>query len=328
MKKCISCQKDYDDSMQFCEICGKELVIAEEITDNSSNNVEEKNEEKVEGFCIYCGGQIVPDKGYCSRCGKSAIVEGQRHCTGCGQVLSETQKFCAKCGQKVSNIVVPKSLDEAAEKVKKVDVKKFKRIVIAVGVLVVVFFAAKAILPKVFVSSEQYLIEGNYTKAYEKAKKDGKEAVLVENLIAHLCAKSQDSLKDPDSFKLRDAWYDEESDRIVLKIQGKNSYGGDVSNYWYFTFEDEDQEYQLWTTVSDFEEEEVNSWDDYSEKFEKLLENAAKETISEIINEKDYKLDKELVERINGLKTQDILEDVELLEETKTLYPEEAATET
>ena len=128
-------------------------------------------------------------------------------------------------------------------------------------------------------------------------------------------------MKDPDSFKLRDAWYDADGDRIVLKIQGANSYGGDVTNYWFYTFSDEDQEYRLWTALSDLDQEETKSWDDKSDIIEKVLKNAAKKSVQEIMDEKDYKLDKEVIKRINDLSEKDMLDDVKLLDEVPSLYP-------
>lgn len=327
MKKCTNCGKEYEDVVQVCDECGTELTEFSETQTEAQEVKEEDASQNTVLFCVYCGGQIEPEKGYCVKCGKSSIEEGKRHCIGCGEELLENQKFCAKCGHKVNNIVVPKSLDNAAEKIKNVSSKKIKIGAIVVGAIVALILIGKTVLPKILVSTEEYLAEGNYKKAYEKASKKEKEDVLVENLIASICATAKEGLKDEDSFKLRDAWYVKDDDRIVIEVQGTNSYGGEVTSYWYYTFSSEDEEYQLWTTVSDFDEEETYSWDEFEDKLEVILNNSAKEAVREIINDKDAKLDDSLVKRINGLKNKDILDDVELLEETKTLYPVDEESE-
>lgn len=325
MKRCSNCGKQYEEDVRFCEVCGAEVVQSDEPKEEEKDpEVQPEAQSDAQAgaaFCVYCGGAIVPEKNYCSKCGKSSVDPEKRHCTVCGEVLGKNQKYCAKCGQKVSNVVIPRNLDHAAEKVKKVDPKKVKIGIIVVAIVLILIIAGKAILPKLFVSTEEYLAEGNYEKAYDKAGKSEKEDVLVENLIAELSAESKNSMKDPDSFKLRDAWYDADGDRIVLKIQGANSYGGDVTNYWFYTFSDEDQEYRLWTALSDLDQEETKSWDDKSDIIEKVLKNAAKKSVQEIMDEKDYKLDKEVIKRINDLSEKDMLDDVKLLDEVPSLYP-------
>lgn len=326
MKECNNCGKEYEDDIQFCEECGSNLADNTELQTNEQNS-ETIEETPQKTFCIYCGGEIASGLTYCSKCGKSSVEEGKKHCVQCGTVLVENQKFCGTCGQKVSSIIIPREMDSAVKTVKKINPKKMIVIVIAIVISIALILVGKTVIPKIFVSADEYLAQGNYEKAYDKAKKDQKEDVLIENLIATICAEAKTSLKNEDSFKLRQAWYDKNEDRIVLRIQGKNSFGGDVTNYWYYTFDDEEQEYQLWTTVSDFEEEETYSWDDTSEILEKILTNAAKEIIQEIIEKKENELDSKMIDRINELNSQKLLDDVELLEETKTLYPEEEKDE-
>lgn len=275
-------------------------------------------------FCAFCGGQIVQDKEYCEKCGKSARVEGQKHCIACGEVLQREQKFCMNCGRKANNLALPKGVEEKVLKLKKIGKKQLMIGVIAVAA-VVLFFVGKPIVSKMLVSVDEYLEQGDYEKAYKKAGKKEKASVLIENLVAYLCVDVKDSLKNPESFKLREIYFDESESEIVLRIQGSNSYGGTVSSYYYYTFDEDDREYQLYTSVSDFEEEETYSWDDLEEKLEKILENAAKESVKKIISSKSNKLSSDMVKRINSLNEDDILEDVKLLEETETLYPTEEA---
>lgn len=290
-----------------------ENQIRDEIKEEEQQSIHTK-------FCAFCGGQIVQGKEYCEKCGKSARVEGQKHCIACGEVLQKNQKFCMNCGRKTNSFAVPKVIEEIVLKLKNIGKKQL----IVCGIVmaaVVLFFVGKPIISKMLVSVDEYLEQGDYENAYKKARKNDKESVLVENLIVYLCADAKNNLKNSDSFKLREIYYDDKESEIVLKIQGSNSYGGTVSSYHYYTFDKEDNEYQLYTTVSDFDEEETYSWDDLDEKIEKILENAAKESVKKIISSKSNKLDSDMVKRINSLNEEDMLEDVELLEETETLYP-------
>lgn len=323
MKKCNNCGKEYDDSVDVCSECKAELLeIVEEKTDDVTN------QDATSGFCVFCGGKIVADKGYCSKCGKSAIEEGKKHCIECGEPLTKGQKFCSKCGHKISNVVVPESINNASEKLKsstekmkKINKKKIMMIAVCVVVLVVLGAIGKNVISKLMTTTEDRLVKGDYIEAYDKAKKDEKEDVLVESLIITICRDAKEGLKDPDSFKLREAYYVNDEDKVVIKVQGTNSYGGEVSSYWYYKFDEEDNKYELWTTISDFDKEETYSWDDYSDKIEKLLKNTAKEQVKEIINNDDNKLENSMVKRINSLNKKSLLEDVELPEEFKDLYP-------
>ena len=328
MKICKVCGKEYDGAIEKCEICGAELIEPEaseeknEIIDVPQNEVvvlEEgttESEELENQYCVYCGGRIEPEKHYCVRCGKSSVTEGLRHCTQCGAELGEHQKFCGKCGHKAANVIMPKELDSITGRAKKVNSKKMIIGIAVIVALIALIMIGKSVVPKLFVTPEEYMAQGNYEKAYEKADEKEKESVLVENLIAQICSTAKSDLKDPESFKLRDGWYDKKEKRIVIQIQGTNSYGGQNTSY---TYSSTDKEYQLYTTIQDFDEEEYYSWDDIDDKIEKALENVAKDNVKELIGKSENHLNKELIERINGLKDADLLDNIELLEETKQL---------
>ena len=83
--------------------------------------------------------------------------------------------------------------------------------------------AGVLLIPRLLVSTDDLLAQGAYAQAYERAGSDEKEDVLTENQIAYLCKDVIEELKDPSSFKLRNAWYDQEGQYIVLKVSGKNS---------------------------------------------------------------------------------------------------------
>ncbi len=281
-----------------------------EITLTNENVNKPKN-----AFCVHCGCEIFDNKEYCPRCGMSKTDRNVKHCIVCGNPISEGQKFCPKCGTGLEN---SPNIEQTA---KKRSIKPF--IFLGIGALLTLIIAVSSIivLPKLLVSTEEYLEQGNYIKAYQKAKKEEKNDVLFENLIASICAESKSDLKDEDSFKLREVYFDEENNRIVLRIQGANSYGGEVSSYWYYTFDEEDGEYTLWTTVSDFDDETIYSWDDFEERLEKILKNSAKEIVKGIINDHSNKRGSDIVKRINNLNELGILSDVELLDDVSALYP-------
>ncbi len=313
MKICNNCKKEFEDEKIFCDTCGDELKLKKE-TEIIVKPVE------CAGFCIYCGGEIEQSASYCKKCGRSAVNEGKKHCIQCGTELLEEQKFCAKCGSKTSIVVFPKELDGVADKVKKINKKRIIKIVIAACALIMVVFLGIKVVPELIVTTDEYLQQANYEEAYKNAKADEKNMILFENLVASICIEAKDALKDEDSFKLRDIWYVESENKLVLQIQGKNSYGGNTSSYWYYTFDEDDNKYVLWTTVSDFDEEEIYSWDDTSDIIEKMLDNAAKKKVKEIINEKENERDSVIVDRINQLHKNDLLKDIKIMEETMEMF--------
>lgn len=298
---------------------------------------ENQQEEKSVKFCVYCGTKIEENHNYCKNCGRSAVDENIRHCINCGEKVNENQKFCPNCGNKVKNVVLNNKIKDLSSKATDVNnkIKEFgskasglsKKKLISIIVSIVLLVACVVVgiinVPKLFISTEDYLSQGEYQKAYEKAGDDEKESVLVENLIAKISKDTKDGLKNPDSFKLSGVWYDKENNRIVLDVNATNSYGGVVGNYWYYYFKTSDSKYALWDTVADFDEETTYSWDDSDEKLEKLLGNVSKRIVKKVISDSDLKLDESVVERINNLNKEGKLKDVKLLDEVKTIYPKD-----
>ena len=316
MKKCEKCGKEFVDSMQSCDACGGAL------TEEKPQETEEKT------FCIYCGGEIAEGNTYCTKCGKSSVEAGKRHCIHCGTPLKENQKFCAKCGAKTNVVVVPKGVETATEKVtekmKQVNTKKTKRICIAVVVVLILILLGKTVVPQLLNSTEDYLAAGDYAAAYEKAKPEEKEAVLKENLVAVLCADVKEYMKVPDSFDLRKVWCDLEKNLVVIEAGGENSFGGVVTNYWYCEYDEDEKKYELVTSVSDLDEEEIYTYlDSADERLEKIWKNIIRGEISETLDKKDIGLDDAAIDRINALNKEDLLDDVVLIDEVKELYPTE-----
>ncbi len=233
------------------------------------------------------------------------------YCKNCGAEINDNAIVCVNCGTEVKH----NAKNEVSNKVKGMcSNKKSKKIIL----LVILFlgmcgmFFGK-ILPTLTVTTEDLLVEGNYEEAYKKADASEKEKVEFENLIAYISNQASDSMKNPSSFQLREAWYDKSNNRIVLCVNGTNSFGGIVSSYWYYNLNTEKNEYELFATLSSLETEKANSWDDDSEFLEKFAKNAAKIIVSEIIENDKLKLDDTSVDNINNLFKNGQLKKVQLL---------------
>lgn len=253
-------------------------------------------------------------------------MENERYnfCPKCGSKLEENQNFCPNCGNKTNvdeviedNTNVEKNEEKADTIVKTKKRKSIITIVIIIVVLALLVFGIYKILDvnHVFATYEDWILMGDYIKAYEKSNDTEKIDIARENMIAHICNDVIDSLKDPSSFELRDAWYNEGDKRIVLEIGAKNSYGGIISNYWYYIAnEDSNNEYELYTTISDFDSDKVYSWDSSSERLEKLAKNLAKISIKSEVEKDENKLSDRSIENINYLFKNNLLKSIELIQ--------------
>lgn len=102
-----------------------------------------------------------------------------------------------------------------------------------------VVLVALFVVPALTVSMDGLLVKGDFEGACAKASGDKKKTDgLVLNHIATLCPDVADGLKDGDSFELGQAWFDPSEYEIVLKVSGANSMGGTVSNYRYYTLDE------------------------------------------------------------------------------------------
>lgn len=278
--------------------------------------------------CANCGAPLGADQAFCPKCGVAKNATPKKLvCGKCGAELTEGQEFCSKCGQKVGLAVdnnVSSAINQFNAGVDKANAKKKKTpIVIAVAIVIVILAAVafKTVAPKIFIDAEGYMAQGNYQKAYEKAKGDDeKTAVIAENAAAVQSAFSADNLKDPSSFSLRDAYFykskNDDGDsiyRLVLYISGSNSYGASVSSYWLYTWDTDEDDWSYWTSVSDLSEEDYNSWDDADDKLEKLFDNLGRDMIKTAMSD-GTKVSKDGVKRINAMFEEDTLDDVELLD--------------
>ena len=297
--------------------------------------------------CLHCGAAWTPGQAFCANCGApkadpAPVSEASADataptCPNCGTLLQEGQKFCPGCGQMLgaadpagsfntgnpmnpANPMNPTAMPYGAPGIPK---RKSKALPLVIVAVVVVLIAALATL--VLVSSDTFAsvatlcARGNYAKAYEKASEEEKPAVKGESVAAECSAFAVDNLKDPSSFKLREVYYSEStnddgefSGQIVLYISGANSYGASVSSYWLFTWDDDDNEWSYFCSVSDLEQEEYSDYDDEDEKWEKIVNNFGRGLIG-LVKGNGIELDKSAVKRINTLFEKDMLDDVEAI---------------
>ena len=183
--------------------------------------------------CPRCGQAISEGQQFCSNCGeKIDMSQKSKHCVKCGASVDPTQKYCPNCGNKMPEVEDTSILTGMSKKEKnKMPRKKLIACGIALIAIVSVICVAVLVVPKIFVSTSEYLARADYSKAYERAKEEDKESVLVENLIAAMAAKAEDSLNDSSSFNLKKAWYNKTNHNIVLSVSGTNKMGGTVTNY-------------------------------------------------------------------------------------------------
>ena len=102
MKKCLKCNKEYEDSDNFCPRCGEKLV---------QTNV-----------CQKCGHPVATEDIFCRHCGHK--IEKEYRCEKCNAIIPEGAKFCSECGESVKNpvvsIVSKKATQRAATKLDKI----------------------------------------------------------------------------------------------------------------------------------------------------------------------------------------------------------------
>lgn len=181
--------------------------------------------------------------------------------------------------------------------------------------------------------------DGKYSQALEKFNELGDfdkapsyaEIIPTESTIAYICALSKDAMKDPDSFKLRNVWEDFDSrvvddlPNVVLKIQGSNSYGANISNYWLISGSSasKDSDWTVLDAFSDLEEETYSKYTSSSRKKEIKNDNTLKWAIKQVIaigNE----IDESVINRVNDLNDKGLLDkkSIELVDASKKLTAE------
>ena len=90
---------------------------------------------------------------------------------------------------------------------------------------------------------------------------------------------------------------------------------GIVSSYYYYTYSDTDKKYSLYCSLSDLSDEEYSKYDTSSESIEKILKNAARSVVKEMINKDNIKISGKIINNINKLFKDGKLNEVILISE-------------
>ena len=254
-------------------------------------------EEKI--FCTVCGAELQPEQVFCPKCGTSRAVANK--------------EFCAACGQKAGLMASP----QAPAK------KKFPvAIVIAAAVLVLAAVAAYFLLPKLLVSAEDLCAEGRYVEACEKADEEMLDAIRAECAAAMISTDIANSLKNRDSFVLRDVYYKDinGAPELILFANGTNGFGGVAGSYWHYKWDAETEGWEKHGSVDDLEDEIADDSDDNLEKLEIFLENMYRSSMREVIAD-GTQLEQDPIERINDLFEQRLLDNIDPLDFTAEIEP-------
>ena len=277
--------------------------------------------------CRECGKDISDESKKCIHCGAPVIKTIE--CSECHKTYDLTTNTCPYCGKKNSSDL---GIDvQTAKKNLKAGVKKHKVKFIVIGAVVlllaIVGIVCAKVIPPLLVTVEEYLEQGDYEKALEKAHdEDEEEAVIIENFIARTSYEISDMLKDPDSFKLQHVYFDYDHE-MVFEVVGKNSYGGNVTAYYDYRYSKDDKKYTLFVHLSSLEAESYSYYDNSTERLEKAIKNVVRETVKKMMNDKDKKIDDDVVDRVNKLFKKGQLRNVELLDEVTTLYPKDSGSD-
>lgn len=271
-------------------------------------------------ICQGCGAVLAPNEEYCRKCGTIRSAQAPAVCQKCGASMLPGQEFCPRCGNKVGlsmDAGVSSAIQQFNAGITAANKKSKKKPVMIASIsaaVVLLVVLAVIILPKIFRSTEDYLTEGNYVKAYSTASTvSEKQDVVAENTIANCSGKAMLSMKDSKSFDLRKAWYNSSNGTcVVLQVAGNNSYGNTVLNYWVFYYSFDDAQWKLWDSYYDLDRKEYSIYDTSSESADKIIYNSGITIIEENAVTR-YQLDQDAVDRINGLFKSGDLDNVMLI---------------
>lgn len=87
--ECPKCKGKYENSSNFCPICG-----------------EPKPKEPVKKRCAKCNAELEANTLFCPHCGEKVQEENEkteRICKNCGTLLKDDTVFCGNCGTKVGD---------------------------------------------------------------------------------------------------------------------------------------------------------------------------------------------------------------------------------
>lgn len=245
-----------------------------------------------------------------------------KFCGKCGSQIYDGNQFCTVCGAPVSvevNEIQPVPASQPVLAPQPTEKKKSKKpliitlaIVIPVLVIALVTFL---LLSDVFASVEDLCAKGKYLEAYEKAEKDQRYDVMVENAVAvqYACVAANDMVLS--NFELKTAYYYDSSYEkgIVLQVDGMDGYGADATSYWSFAWDDVEEEWKSNGFVYHLDEEEIMDYYDLETRVQILTDNIHRALI-ETWMQMGTELDEASIQRIHELYEKDLLDQVELLE--------------
>lgn len=268
--------------------------------------------------CTNCGAEIQDNQSFCVQCGTPAppAAPQRRVCSKCGAELQPNQEFCTMCGQK-ADLQVDANVNSAISqfnsdlKKNKASAKKKPLIIAGISVAAVLTIVLAIIfIPKLFVSTEKYLENGEYEKAYSSAKNGTEKSnVTAENAVAVCSSICIDKMSASSSFDLKNAYYDNEYGWVVLEV-GSGSYG-DIE-YWLFSYTNESGKFSYINHYDNLDKETVSVFDFSTTRTRKIVDNLCKTVIKE--TEKAVnKLATEGVDRVNALKKAGKLSGVTLI---------------
>ena len=271
--------------------------------------------------CRECGKEISDSSKKCIHCGCPVVLEIK--CSECNKLYDSTTNICPHCGKKNTNSITA-GVNDAKKEVKKLykeNKKKFTKLAIIGACALVALIALIIVLPPLLTPYTSYLAKGNYEKAYARAKDDEtKKKVALENVIAKISYEISDGFKDPSSFVLKNVYYNHDNE-LVFEVTGANSYGGNVTNYYDYRYDSDDDAFTLFVYLSSLEDDTYSYYDTTNEVYYKAIKNVVRKTVRELMGKSDSKVDYDIIDRVNALFKQGKLRDVELIPEASIIYP-------
>ena len=110
-------------------------------------------------------------------------------------------------------------------------------------------------------------------------------------------------------------------------IFGANKMGGTTNAYWLYNYSKDKGKYELFSSESDLDNEEDDSWDDEKDKIENLLHNIARRQIREIMEIDENEVNPESMDRINDLFSEKKLRGIKIIDEAKNFYPTDTSSD-
>lgn len=178
--------------------------------------------------------------------------------------------------------------------------------------------------------------KGLYEAAYNIANDEEKLTVEAENITAYFSRLIIESMIDPRSFDLRNAWvvYRENktpgtAEYAVQYFSGANEYGGETNGYALWIFNNKTNEWECDNFITGFKPYNSENPTLYESK-ENLKYVKSKQKVEEIISYDSNLIPLTSIKNINNLFQNEILMKVELIEtervpitSTLTMSPEE-----